>query len=327
MSAKSNGKSLRYGIGAVARMTGLTDHTIRVWERRYEAVVADRAKNGRREYSEADVEKLSLLKRLTDDGIAISRIANHSVDELRERALNMRQISSGAPTPETVQIAVLGELVPLLLKEHPAEIAPIDVVVADSNKEHFVAAVSGRTIDVVALEVPVLDDAALETLKELEREANARAGVLVYRFATRKDIERATDSGIHVLRAPTDVDPVRNILIRAAREGTRRQITPSKAPAASPDFSVEGDIPPRRYSATQLAKLARISTTIECECPQHLATLVNDLCAFEIYSANCKSRDDDDRAMHHFLHVTTARVRAEIEDALERVVMAEGLEI
>ena len=27
-----------YGIGAVAKLTGLTDHTIRVWEKRYEAV-------------------------------------------------------------------------------------------------------------------------------------------------------------------------------------------------------------------------------------------------------------------------------------------------
>ena len=43
----------RYGIGAVAKLTGLTDHTIRVWERRYAAVVAGRAANGRREYTAA----------------------------------------------------------------------------------------------------------------------------------------------------------------------------------------------------------------------------------------------------------------------------------
>ena len=48
-------------------MTGLTDHTIRVWERRYSAVVAERADNGRRQYSEQDVEKLGLLKRLRPD--------------------------------------------------------------------------------------------------------------------------------------------------------------------------------------------------------------------------------------------------------------------
>ena len=42
MVGKTSNKEL-YGIGAVAKATGLTDHTIRVWERRYAAVVAQRA--------------------------------------------------------------------------------------------------------------------------------------------------------------------------------------------------------------------------------------------------------------------------------------------
>ena len=78
MSRKADDPRL-YGIGAVARLTGLTDHTIRVWERRYAAVVTARAPNGRRQYTEADVHKLSLLKLLTEHGIAISRVAGDQV--------------------------------------------------------------------------------------------------------------------------------------------------------------------------------------------------------------------------------------------------------
>ena len=89
MSSKPD-DTLLYGIGAVARLTGLTDHTIRVWERRYSAVVTTRAPNGRRQYTEADVQKLGLLKLLTDRGISIGRIAGDSVDELRERADSVR---------------------------------------------------------------------------------------------------------------------------------------------------------------------------------------------------------------------------------------------
>ena len=70
-----------YGIGAVARLTGLTDHAIRVWERRYGAVVARRAANGRRVYGLADVEKLRLLKSLTDSGLSIGQIAGDTVDD------------------------------------------------------------------------------------------------------------------------------------------------------------------------------------------------------------------------------------------------------
>ena len=80
------GTNHRYGIGAVSKMTGLTDHTIRVWERRYEAVVADRTDTGRRLYSEDDVEKLTLLKRLTDGGVGISQVAG----SLAPRAISGR---------------------------------------------------------------------------------------------------------------------------------------------------------------------------------------------------------------------------------------------
>ena len=47
MPSKTAEKEQTYTIGAVARLTGLTDHTIRVWERRYGTVVAERARNGR----------------------------------------------------------------------------------------------------------------------------------------------------------------------------------------------------------------------------------------------------------------------------------------
>jgi DNA-binding transcriptional MerR regulator len=66
--SENTADTLLYGIGAVAKLTGLTDHTIRVWERRYAAVVTTRAPNGRRQYTESDVEKLGLLKSLTDRG-------------------------------------------------------------------------------------------------------------------------------------------------------------------------------------------------------------------------------------------------------------------
>ena len=72
-----------YGIGAVARLTGLSDHAIRVWERRYGAVVAARSASGRRLYVPADVEKLRLLKLLTDRGVAIGTIAGDSSEQLK----------------------------------------------------------------------------------------------------------------------------------------------------------------------------------------------------------------------------------------------------
>ena len=84
-------------------------------------------------------------------------------------------------------------------------------------------------------------------------------------------------------------------------------------------------VAPRRFNQQQLANLSMVQSAVECECPQHLAQLVSDLSAFEIYSAKCANRDDDDAALHRYLHETTAEARAMIEAALLRVAEAEGL--
>ena len=41
----------------------------------------------------------------------------------------------------------------------------------------------------------------------------------------------------------------------------------------------EPDAPERLYDQEQLARLARVSTTVDCECPQHLAGLLRSLAA------------------------------------------------
>ena len=72
-----------YTIGAVARRTGLSVHVLRAWERRYGAVDPLRTEAGGRLYTEADLSKLRLLKRLTEAGHGIGRIAPLTLEELR----------------------------------------------------------------------------------------------------------------------------------------------------------------------------------------------------------------------------------------------------
>lgn len=62
--------------------TGLTSHVLRAWERRYGAVEPGRTKGGQRLYSDADVLRLRLLKRATEGGRSIGRVAGLSTDEL-----------------------------------------------------------------------------------------------------------------------------------------------------------------------------------------------------------------------------------------------------
>ncbi|NIR28396.1 MAG: MerR family transcriptional regulator [Gammaproteobacteria bacterium] len=75
-------ESPKHPIQVVARRTGLSADVIRAWERRYGAVAPQRSETRRRLYSDADAERLLLLKRVTDSGRRIGDVAHLSLEEL-----------------------------------------------------------------------------------------------------------------------------------------------------------------------------------------------------------------------------------------------------
>ena len=326
MSVTTAQNNESYGIGAVARLTGLTDHTIRVWERRYGAVVADRAPNGRRVYNLKDVEKLGLLKQLTDSGLSIGMIANNDIGDLRERAERINNLAS-ADLPSSIRVAILGELMPARVLAAEASLNPLKIAVADSNPERVAADMEREPVDVVILETPVLDDASVEELRRLMQIGHAARGVLIYGFGRSRDVERLRSTDIMMTRSPLNEDDVHAAVVRLYSQSPPRPVRQAPSDNAEiEDWQLDGPIPARRFSQQQLAKLGMARSTIDCECPQHLAQLVSALSAFEVYSANCANRNDDDAALHRYLHRTTAGARSMIEQALERVATAEGLD-
>jgi MerR family transcriptional regulator, light-induced transcriptional regulator len=73
----------RYPVRLVALRTGLTPHVLRAWERRYGVVAPTRTDGGQRLYSQHDIDRLSQLRRLTERGHAIGRLAPLELDELK----------------------------------------------------------------------------------------------------------------------------------------------------------------------------------------------------------------------------------------------------
>lgn len=76
----------RYRIGTLARLTGVTTHAIRIWERRYQALRPARTPGGARLYSDHDVQRLRLIKKLLDRGYVISALVSLDVVELTRLA-------------------------------------------------------------------------------------------------------------------------------------------------------------------------------------------------------------------------------------------------
>lgn len=76
-------KAVLLPMRVVAQRTGLTPDLLRAWEKRYGAVSPVRSAGGQRHYTEADVERLSLLVRATELGRQIGQVGSLPDDELR----------------------------------------------------------------------------------------------------------------------------------------------------------------------------------------------------------------------------------------------------
>ncbi|MBX3133551.1 MAG: MerR family transcriptional regulator [Gemmatimonadaceae bacterium] len=76
----SNG---HHPVRIVSQRTGLTPDVLRAWERRYGAVSPIRSPGGQRHYSDADIERLSLLSRASRAGRQIGQLVPLPNEELQ----------------------------------------------------------------------------------------------------------------------------------------------------------------------------------------------------------------------------------------------------
>lgn len=84
MSARRREQVATHPIDIVSERTGLSPEVLRIWERRYRVVQPSRAEGGQRLYTDADIERLKLLRQAAQGGRGIGRVADLTVDELAE---------------------------------------------------------------------------------------------------------------------------------------------------------------------------------------------------------------------------------------------------
>lgn len=88
-----------YRIQAVAKATQVSEHALRVWERRYGTLSSHRSPAGYRLYTDEDIAKIRTLKDLLDQGHAIGDVARLSMRELER----LRDRSRGVAPPALPQ--------------------------------------------------------------------------------------------------------------------------------------------------------------------------------------------------------------------------------
>ncbi len=156
------------------------------------------------------------------------------------------------------------------------------------------------------------------------RLTGAELAITLYAFAKRELLERLSDgSRVRALRAPINLPQLRsqmmNIIVRNMLGGA--------SASASASTSQTSGLTPSRYTHAQLGKLQQIASKVECECPNHMSAVIQGLLDFERYSQTCLNRNPADAEIHRMLYESTARARAIMERALDRLIEHEGISV
>jgi len=316
-----------FEISAVSRLTGISSHVLRVWERRYSVVEPRRSESKRRMYSSADVQRLALLKTLVDQGHSIGSVANLSTDKLEER-LSAALEMSGHETEvagNVRRIALIGTKVRQTVRDAAASADSLQLLGEFGDLSDFTASLRPGATDVVIYEKDNLFPEHVAEARNLLDSKHVRRVVFIYHFASDEVLGCLDTDGIIALRAPVGPVGIRQACVveLPARTPPGSLVNGAERSMESPTFASE--IPARIFSDEQLAKVLRLSSVVKCECPQHVGHLVSGLFAFEEYSQQCEDRNEKDAEIHAFLHRTTANCRLQMENALSRILKEEGI--
>jgi hypothetical protein len=321
-TTQNTGAPVVYPIGVVSRLTGIRPTTLRIWERRYGLVRPSRSEGKSRLYNEGDVRRLTLIKTLVDAGHPVSLLAPLSIEQLRIRleGTTARTIKPRSGGISVANVATVGSSLAERLKgaDHIAAAQNVAFGSCFGSEADLLEEADSISPDVLALEYATLHHEALPKVQSLLKATGATRAVVIYSIAAGQALQDLGSAGVICLRAPV---PLADI-VSACRSATRGE------PSGAPDkAALSEQVPPRRFSPEQLARISARAPTIACECPSHLVDLINSMAAFETYSRECEHRNSEDAHIHAFLGVTAGRSRAMLETALERVAEFEGIDI
>jgi len=307
-----------YRIGAVSRLTGISPDTLRIWERRYDIVEPERTPKGGRLYSQRDITRLTMIKTLVDQGYAIGTVAGLAIDELNRRLNSAQPANLPPPDSGRHEVCVIGQAISVRACNTEGMPEGLELAGAYSDLDAFLE--DETTCDTLVIELPFLDRTIARGLNNPELRRRAQRIVVLYAFSPSNIVSQLQRYGLQTLRAPVAIEHI----WQHCQLSHSRPID-WQPPTWNPESVGAEPIPPKRFTTHQLIHLSEVTTRLECECPHHMASLIEQLSAFEEYSARCEISTKQDAALHGYLHQMTARARWLMEVALEKLAEVEGI--
>ncbi|MEM9255803.1 MAG: MerR family transcriptional regulator [Pseudomonadota bacterium] len=305
-----------YGIGTVARLTGIKPDTLRIWERRYQLGASYKSPSGRRQYTQADLEHLQLVAALVSDGARIGEIASSERRTL-EMLLRARSATADESIPEPKpRVLFLGEALCGWLDEHQGCLANVDARLAacEPGELQPEQIQELENVDAVVAEIAATGKGRLQALRSLAGELQASNVLVFHPGLDERGLTDIAESGFAEANYPPEPGFLACHLSLCA------------ADKAVAEGSVNlGDLVrgrPRLFRTSELDAARGLNIPEPGASTDELSQLIDALADFEDHATEHPVQDWSDAAVHACVYTYAGQARWLMEKALELVLAA-----
>lgn len=310
-----------YGIGTVARLTGLKSDTLRVWERRYGLGASYKSPTGRRQYTQSDLDHLQLVSALVKQGVRIGEIAASDRKTLEVLLQQQEHLAPARPVPAAKpRVVFLGADLCQWVDGHQGCISGASALLARMSVEDAALSLNPEeSADILVVHCPSLTLPQINGVNTIAERLSVRRTIVLYQFGNDQwlaELERLGHSAFEYPIEPSQL----------AFEIGRSQVQKETAEGIG-NLSDLMPAKPRVFSDAALRAAAQEKIVLDCECPRHLSELIKSLNEFEAYSSACSVDNWKDAAIHASIYAYTCQARHLMEKALQSALEGRTLNV
>ena len=294
----------KLSIGAVANLTGVPQHTLRKWESRHGIGIPDRTSTGRRVYSQDAVEQLRLVKSLLSKGHSLAHLTERPVAELKEIEREHGVVEQ--KSIEFERIVMVSETGASEMRKVFGAETKISETSLDNLQASLIASVDITKVLVVIEQISLGVKDAVKIIDALDPEMST---VICVKYLPKNAQKLFAQSNAILSEWPLTKDSL-------ARDARLLDLS-----------DPESEVQERLFNNQTLKKLVAMNPSLDCECPNHIAKLVIDICAFEEYCKNCEDSDPVQRKTHADLGHLSGLARMKLEEALIEVARVDNIDL
>jgi DNA-binding transcriptional MerR regulator len=300
-----------YGIGTVARLTRIRPETLRIWERRYGLGASQKAANGRRLYTQTELEHLQIVVRLVEQGFRIGEIA--AMERKTLEAMAEQVGSAAAELERKSRVLFIGYQLCSWLDEHPGCLYGLDSRLLRSGLDDLPELTVDELgdIDLLVVECGALNAEQVERLGALKRELKVQSVLVFYEFSNPRWLSELDQAGIGSTKLPLDT-----AMFGEQMKRLQSGLEVERGVADAGELAVPRG---RLFSDTELANYRKVESMLACGCTQHLSEIIQSLSNFEQYSTKCAVESWSDAATHSCVYAYTNQARWLMERAMQAV--------